>query len=103
MITNGEHIQLWDVIRSVLRRLGIPADLRRAPLAAALVAAGLMECRAALTGREPLLTRYSAAILGRTQTYDISAARRDLGYAPRVSVAAGIERTLGALRFDAEA
>ena len=97
MITNDEHVLLWDVIRSVLRRLGIPANLRRVPLAAALVAAGLMECRAALTGREPLLTRYSAAILGRTQTYDISAARRDLGYTPRISVAAGIERTLAAL------
>ena len=100
MITNDQHVLLWDVIRSVLRRLGIAANLRRVPLAAALVAAGLMECRAALTGREPLLTRYSAAILGCTQTYDISAARRDLGYAPRISVAAGIERTLAALRVD---
>jgi nucleoside-diphosphate-sugar epimerase len=97
MITNDEHVPLWDVIRSVLRRLGIPAELRRVPLATALVAASLMECRAALIGKEPLLTRYTAAILGCTQTYDISAARRDLGYAPRVSVAAGIERTLEAL------
>ena len=88
---------LWDVIRSVLRRLGIPANLRRVPLALALVAAGMMECRAVLSGREPLLTRYSAAILGRTQTYDISAARRDLGYTPRISVAQGIERTLATL------
>ncbi|HEY3229013.1 MAG TPA: NAD-dependent epimerase/dehydratase family protein [Roseiflexaceae bacterium] len=99
-ITNDEHVPLWEVIRSVLRRLGIHADLRPVPLAALLAAASLMECRAALTGKEPLLTRYSAAVLGRTQTYDISAARRDLGYAPRVSVAAGIERTLQALHVD---
>jgi 2-alkyl-3-oxoalkanoate reductase len=101
MITNDEHVRLWDVIRTVLRRLSIPSNLRRVPLALALAAASLMECRAALTGREPLLTRYSAAILGRTQTYDISAARRDLGYRPRISVADGIERTLAALEIDA--
>jgi len=39
---------------------------------------------------------YTVLILARTQTYDISAARRDLGYAPRVSLAEGIERTLAA-------
>ncbi|HEY7358045.1 MAG TPA: hypothetical protein VH590_16310, partial [Ktedonobacterales bacterium] len=68
---------------------------------AALAAAWLMERRAALTGKEPLLTSYSATILARTQTYDISAARRDLGYCPLVSLDDGIERTLEALRAEA--
>ena len=55
-----------------------------------------MEAVAAVTGREPTLTRYSAAILARTQTYDIAAAKRDLGYSPPVSFAEGMERTLAA-------
>ena len=96
-ITNDEHVPLWDIVRSVLSRLNLSTKLRRVPLSVALAAASLMELRAALTGQEPLLTRYTAAILARTQTYDISAAKRDLGYAPCVSVADGTERTLEAL------
>ncbi len=60
------------------------------------MAAALMELRAAATGREPLLTRYTVAILARTQTYDIGAARRGLGYVPRITVAEGVARTLAA-------
>lgn len=96
-ITNGEHANLWATIREVLQRLGLPTNLRRVSLPVAQAAAALMEARAVLTGREPLLTRYSAAILGRTQTYDISAARRDLDYLPRLSLHEGIERTLESL------
>ena len=47
---------------------------------------------------EPLLTRYTAAILAKTQTYTIDAVRRDLGYEPGVSVAEGVERTLAELQ-----
>lgn len=81
----------------MLKRLKLSTSLRQIPLSIALAAASLMEMRAALTGREPLLTRYSATILARTQTYDISAAQRDLSYAPPVSIAEAIERTLVAL------
>ncbi|GAC1504528.1 MAG: hypothetical protein NVS2B12_17380 [Ktedonobacteraceae bacterium] len=97
-ITNGEHVNLWTTIRYVLQRLDLPTNLRRVSLPLALTFAAVLEAQAALTGGEPLLTRYSAAILGRTQTYDIGAARRDLGYVPRVSVADGIARTLASLR-----
>jgi nucleoside-diphosphate-sugar epimerase len=100
-ITNDEHVPLWDVIRTVLKRLNLSTQLRQVPLSVALAAAVLMEMRAALTGKEPLLTRYSAAILARTQTYNIGAARRDLLYAPRISIADGIERTLAALEEQA--
>lgn len=96
-ITNDAHPRLWTVIGAVLRGVGLPDAPRPVPLAAALAVAGLLEARARLTGREPLLTRYSAAILAREQTYDIAAVRRDLGYTPIVSLDDGIARTLAAL------
>jgi nucleoside-diphosphate-sugar epimerase len=95
-ITNDEHVPLWETIRLVLRRLGLSTTLRVLPLSVVLTAARLMELRAALTGKEPLLTRYSATILARTQTYDISAARNDLGYRPQRTVTEAIECTLAA-------
>lgn len=100
-ITNGEHVPIWNVIRMVLRQLDIPAQLRTLPVTVAMAVARLMELRARLTGREPLLTRYSVAALARTQTYDISAARHDLGYLPAVSVAEGIRLTLADLQAPA--
>jgi 2-alkyl-3-oxoalkanoate reductase len=93
-ITNDEHVPLWELVRDVLGRLGINTELRRMSLRAALALATLLEFQASLTGREPLLTRYTVGILAHTQTYDISAARRDLGYQPLVSVAEGVNRTI---------
>ena len=72
--------------------------MRPLPYRVVYALAGLMELRATLLGGEPMLTRYSAAILAKTQTYNIEAARRDLGYEPVVSVAEGVERTLADMR-----
>lgn len=97
-ITNDEHIPLWQLVKDVLRQLELSTQLRTLPLSVVLVAASLMELRAMIDGKEPLLTRYSATILARTQTYDISAAKRDLGYTRLIPVREGVERTLASLR-----
>jgi nucleoside-diphosphate-sugar epimerase len=41
---------------------------------------------------EPPLTRWSAEHLSTAHWYDISAAKRDLGYTARVSIAEGLKR-----------
>ena len=86
------------MIRELLAGVGLPAPRRHVPLPVALAAATVMEGVAALTGREPTLTRYSAQILARTQTYDIARARTLLGYAPSVTASTGVARTIDALR-----
>ena len=94
IITNGEHVPLWPLLRRVLSALGCDPTLRAIPWPVAYGIAALMEWKARWTHKEPPLTRYSVALLGRTQTYSIEAARCDLGYVPRVSIDEAIEITL---------
>jgi 2-alkyl-3-oxoalkanoate reductase len=97
-ITSGEHVNLWRLIRRVLEALGIPSTLRLMPVGTMLMLAGWLERMAGISGREPALTRYGVELLARTQTYDISRAKSDLGFEPRCGLEFGLERTLEALR-----
>ena len=100
-ITNGEPVNLWHWIDRLLLALGRPPlPARRVPLpvASALGAA----CEAAwavlpLAG-EPPMTRFIAAELAKDHWFRIDAARRDLGYAPRVTMAEGTARLVSHLR-----
>ena len=47
---------------------------------------------------EPPMTRFIAAELAKDHWFSIDAARRDLGYAPRISMAAGTTELVAALR-----
>lgn len=92
-ITNDEPIRFIDALNYLFERLGEPVRARRIPYPAAYMAAGCIEGLARLTGssKEPLLTRYTVGLLSKSQTLDISAAREQLGYRPRVSVKEGID------------
>jgi nucleoside-diphosphate-sugar epimerase len=46
----------------------------------------------------PPLDRWLVATLGRDRSYDITRARLDLGYQPRVTVAAGLDELRAAAR-----
>jgi nucleoside-diphosphate-sugar epimerase len=94
LITNGEHVALWPLLRRVFSALGCAANLRAVPWGIAYGIATLLEWKAFWSRAEPPLTRYSVALLGKTQTYSIEAARRDLGYVPRISVDDAIGITL---------
>jgi nucleoside-diphosphate-sugar epimerase len=91
-ITNGEPVMFRDLMTSLFSLLDIPLHTRRLPYAAAYAAAGMMEGVHRLLPflGEPLLTRYSAAALGISQTLDISEAKEQLGYHPRVTLDEGL-------------
>ena len=96
-ITSGEHVNLWRLIRRLLEALGIRPRLRVVPVRAMLILAGWLEQMAIITGREPALTRYGVELLARTQTYDISRAKSDLGFEPRCGLELGLQRTIDAM------
>lgn len=93
-VTNGEPVELRATLEAVFTRLRVPFRPLPIPRAAGLFLAGRLEARAEKApGRpEPPLTRYTVGVLSHAQTLDLTAARRDLDYAPEVSMAEGIER-----------
>lgn len=90
-ITNGEPVVLWDWINTVLRGVGIPEVKRHVPLPLAYAAGGLLEAvwRLGRKAGEPPMTRFVAKELATDHWFDITAARRDLGYHPLVTVEQG--------------
>jgi nucleoside-diphosphate-sugar epimerase len=90
-ITNGEPVLLWDWINDLLRALGEPPVTKKISLGAASVLGALCEAawRILPVTAEPPMTRFVAAELAKDHWFDISAARRDLGYVPRIRMAAG--------------
>lgn len=92
-ITSGDPQQRSAVLRTMLEACGLPVSHRRVPLGRALAAAAVLEAasRVFTLGRwEPPFTRYSVGVMGYEQTFDISAARAELGYAPQTDVIAAL-------------
>jgi sterol-4alpha-carboxylate 3-dehydrogenase (decarboxylating) len=96
-VTNGEPIAFWDFVRAVLQRLALPPIRGTVPFSLAYVAAAAHEAIDTLRGgtlnAEDGLSRFAIRYMCTHHYFSIARAQRDLGYAPRVSIADGIERT----------
>ncbi len=92
-ITNAEPVRLWDWVNELLVRLGEAPIRRRVPLPIAYTLGGAAELiwRVLRRSDEPPMTRFIAAELAKDHWFDPGAARRDLGYAPAKSMAAGTD------------
>ncbi len=98
-ITNGEPVLLWDWINGLLENLGEPPVTKYISLraATALGAGAEFVWRTFRCPGEPPMTRFVAAELAHDHWFDITAARRDLGYRPRVSMEAGMRELVAAI------
>jgi len=93
-ISNGEPRPMKQVINGILAAAGLPPVERTVPIKAALVAGAVFETSYKLfpTKGGPKMTRFVARNFATAHWFDISAARRDLGYEPRVSFDEGLAR-----------
>jgi len=93
-ISNAEPLPLAQILNGILAAAGLPPVTKRIPVPVAVVLGGLAELvfGALRIRSEPPLTRFVARQLSTAHWFDISAARRDLGYEPRVSIEEGLRR-----------
>jgi nucleoside-diphosphate-sugar epimerase len=93
-VTNDEPMATKDLVNGIVTAAGLPPVTSTVSPGLARVVGGVLETAWSLFGRtdEPPMTRFVATQLSTEHWYDISAIKRDLGYAPAVSSAEGFER-----------
>jgi nucleoside-diphosphate-sugar epimerase len=86
-VTDGEPVEFRDFVSELLRTQGVEPPTRSLPAWVGRLAAPAAEgaWRALPLPGEPPLTRFAYWISAQECTIDISKARHDLGYAPRVT------------------
>lgn len=93
-VTDAEPVVLDEALREILAERHLTASPLYLPLRAVLPLAALAEGAFLLanSSRPPRLTRYAIGHLAVERTLDITAARRDLGYAPAATSFRGAAR-----------
>jgi nucleoside-diphosphate-sugar epimerase len=93
-ISNGEPIVLWVFIDRILAAAGLPPVTKSVSAWKARLGGRLLEWayRVLPLPGEPAMTRFVAEQMSTSHWYDITAARRDLGYEPRVTIEEGLRR-----------
>ncbi|GAA2212047.1 NAD-dependent epimerase/dehydratase family protein [Nonomuraea monospora] len=93
-ITQDEPVTLTDWVNGLLGAAGLPPVTRHVPARLARLGAAAVEhgYRLARVRAQPPITRMAVAQATTSHWFDISAARRDLGYEPRVGTAEGLAR-----------
>jgi len=93
-ISNGEPVKIWKLVERICSELNLPYPKRKISCQTANMAASVLEMIYTLipTHPEPPLTRVSVSMMANSTTLDISAAKQELGYQPKVSVDEGFDK-----------
>lgn len=92
-VSNGEPLAFIDLLEKLANNFQLTLRTKKLPWRVVDMAARLFELHARMAQvQEPLLTRYSAGVLAFSQTLDISAITKELGYKPKISIDEGLRR-----------
>lgn len=93
-ISDDHPIALWEMVDRILAAGGKPPVTRSLSPTAAYCIGAMLEWvyRAFKISGEPQMTRFVARELATSHWFDISAAKRDLGYTADISIAEGMRR-----------
>lgn len=93
-ISQGEPVNCWGWINDILKLAGLEPVAKSVSLKTAWSAGLVLELLHKLLRRnsEPRMTRFLAAQLATSHYFDISRARQDFGYEPKISTAEGMRR-----------
>ncbi|MDJ0766135.1 MAG: NAD-dependent epimerase/dehydratase family protein [Myxococcota bacterium] len=99
-ISNGDPRSIKEIFDMIMEIHGLPPVSRRVPPGLAGFGGWVFEKTYNVLGikQEPLVTRFLAKELSTSHWFDISAARKDLGYTPEVSIEEGFNRISKAMR-----
>lgn len=92
LLVNDEPVTQRQYLAAIAERLGVAAPARRIPYRLALLAGACAEGAGRLVRRPqpPPVTRYGIQLLGGDNRFNISRARRELGFSPQVGMAEGV-------------
>ena len=98
-ISNGEPWKLWDLVNEIIRAGNGRAVDKSVPVSLAYFMGWIFEMTYSLLQiqNEPPMTRFLAKELSTSHWFDISNAKKDLGYDPKVSIKEGLVRLKASL------
>jgi 2-alkyl-3-oxoalkanoate reductase len=93
-ISNDQPITMAAMLNNILHCVDLPPVTNRVPSSVAYVVGATLEWfyKALNIKQEPIMTRFVARQLSTSHYFDISAAKKDLGYTPLISIEEGMKQ-----------
>lgn len=94
ILAGGEVTTLNALVALVAEQAGVPVPTRHLPVWPVWTAGAVCEAICGPLGIEPPLHRRRVAFFTKSRAFDITRAKTEIGFAPRVGLREGIRRTL---------